>query len=342
MQEEIQVATVLGCASASAIKADELDGNKSGFAMSTVRVGEEVWFEESMGGHSAYRLKCESVLAEEVSPYQSILVFTNKMYGTVLALDGVVQCTTRDEHIYHEMMVHVPLMSKCMRKNAQGGEKECGSDRDLVVAIIGGGDGGVLREVLKYPQVKNVTLIDIDQRVIDLCKEHMPGISNGAFEDKRTTVLCQDGAEWLKTRNADIDVLIIDSSDDDETGSNSTLFNDAFYASVCKSLKESGVVVKQSGCAFLQEKVTLSTITRLRKHFPHFGVYRQNIPTYVGGDMQITWASHSSGAALGPVDPTTSAPAAQNLSVKTKYYNAQVHSGAFALPNDLLDKIKSI
>ena len=339
--------------------------------MSVVSQGDALWFEESMGGHSAYRMKMDTVLAEEESEFQSILVFKNKMFGTVLALAGVVQCTSLDEHIYHEMMAHVPLMS--MTQQGRDG---------LVVAIIGGGDGGVLREVVKYPHVKEVTLIDIDQRVIDLCREHMPEVSNGSFEDKRATILCQDGAEWLKTRNTDIDVLIIDSSDDDETGSNSALFNDAFYASVGKSLKSTGVVVKQSGCSLLQEGVTLSTLTRLRKHFPHYGVYRQNVPTYVGGDMQITWATHSPGAVLGPLRTTTgeSVPIGNNTAenspdgdgdtngvgnrtdnvkdgdseeskssmttkrprINTKYYNAQVHSGAFALPSDLQRKIDTL
>ena len=106
--------------------------------MSVVSQGDALWFEESMGGHSAYRMKMDTVLAEEESEFQSILVFKNKMFGTVLALAGVVQCTSLDEHIYHEMMAHVPLMS--MTQQGRDG---------LVVAIIGGGDGGVLREVVK-------------------------------------------------------------------------------------------------------------------------------------------------------------------------------------------------
>lgn len=317
--------------------------------MSVVSKGDDLWFQEDMGGHSAFHLKMESVLVEDESEFQSILVFKNKMFGTVLALAGVVQCTTLDEHIYHEMMAHVPLMTMTQyaparTNNGDGAQESPG----LVVAIIGGGDGGVLREVVKYPQVTEVTLIDIDQKVIDVCKEHMPEVSNGAFDDKRATILCQDGAEWLKTRNADIDVLIIDSSDDDETGSNSALFNDAFYASVSKSLKSTGVVVKQSGCSLLQEGVTLSTLTRLQKHFLNYGVYRQNVPTYVGGDMQITWATHSKASVLGPVshdegrspDDDVEKRSDTQTQIKTRYYNAQVHSGAFSLPNELQQKVQ--
>ena len=134
----------------------------------------------------------------------------------------------------------------------------------LEVAIIGGGDGGALREVLKYRQVGHATLCDIDRRVIDVCSQYLPGVSDGALDDERATVLCQDGAEWLKSRKGDIDVLIIDSSDDDETGSNSTLFNDDFYESVAHALTEGGVVVKQSGCALLQQGVTLRCLSASR------------------------------------------------------------------------------
>ena len=299
-----------------------------------------------MGGHSSFRIKMENVLVEEVTPFQPLMVFTNKAFGTVLALDGVIQCTTRDEHIYHEMMAHVPLMSKCFNttSNQEHQNNNNNNSPALEVAIIGGGDGGVLREVLKYNQVKHVTLIDIDQRVIDVCREHLPEVSNGAFDNDRATILCQDGAKWLKERNRDIDVLIIDSSDDDETGSNSTLFNDEFYASVSRSLTAGGVVVKQSGCALLQEGVTLSTLTRLKKAgFPHCGVYRQNIPTYVGGDMQITWGTHSAADVLGPLhDADAAADGAEAADIRTRYYTTDVHSAAFALPKEMRTKVNAI
>ena len=291
-------------------------------------------FEEDLGGKSAFiRLAVESMLHEEQSDFQAIKVFQNKLFGTVLALDGVIQCTTLDEHIYHEMITHVPLSHVCASKGAEGGQLE--------VAIIGGGDGGALREVLKYDQVRHVTLVDIDRKVIEVCKKYLPGVSDGALDDPRATVLCQDGAEWLKRRKEDIDVLIIDSSDDDETGNNSTLFNDDFYESVAHALTKNGVVVKQSGCALLQQGVTLSTLARLKKHFSHFGIFRQNVPTYVGGDMQITWASHTKPAALCPTDDhyftRVDAPA-----ISTKHYNPEVHNAAFALPTDLASKVTEL
>ena len=203
------------------------------------------------------------------------------------------------------------------------------------------GDGGALREVLKYDQVQHVTLVDIDRRVIDVCKTYLPEISDGALDDHRVTVVCQDGAKWLKTRNADIDVLIIDSSDDDETGSNSTLFNDDFYESVAHALTENGVVVKQSGCALLQQGVTLSTLARFKKHFNHFGVFRQNVPTYVGGDMQIAWASHTQSAALCATE-CHYFDRRDTPTITTKHYNPQVHNAAFALPIELASKVAAL
>lgn len=288
-------------------------------------------FEEDLGKKSAFiRLNVDKMLHEEQSIFQHIKVFENALFGTILTLDGVIQCTTLDEHIYHEMMVHVPLSHACANKKGT-----------LEVAIIGGGDGGALREVLKYQQVGRVTLCDIDRRVVDVCRHYLPGLSAGGFDDERVSCIYQDGVEWLKSRKGDIDVLIVDSSDDDETGSNATLFNDDFYECAARALSKNGVVVKQSGCALLQQSVTLSTLAHFKKQFGHFGVFRQNVPTYVGGDMQIAWASYTQAAALRPTN-THCVRKADAPVIETKYYNSAVHNAAFSLPKDLASKVAGL
>ena len=232
----------------------------------------ELCFSESIHPHFRITMQIDSVLAQETSDFQSILLFTNKDFGTVLALDGVVQTTTADEHIYHEMMAHVPLVTTSEQVNC---------------AIIGGGDGGVLREVLKHKNVGSCTMIEIDKRVIELSKQFLPSISAGAFEDPRATVLCEDGAKWLASSSG-LDIVLIDSSD--PVGPNESLFGPSFYATLAKAVNPRAIIVKQSGVTLVQQDEAIETLLLLRQNFKYYGLYRQNVPTYVGGDMLYAWA----------------------------------------------------
>jgi spermidine synthase len=282
----------------------------------------QLFFEESIHDNFRIRLQIDKILAQEQSQYQSILIFTNKEFGTVLALDGIVQATEADEHIYHEMMAHVPLAAM----------SAAGSSRaPLRGAIIGGGDGGVLREVVKHPILEHCTMIDIDDRVIELSKIHLPGLSDGAFNHPKATVLAQDGAAWLKDAR-DLDFVLIDSSD--PVGPNESLFNEAFYVSLSAALKPDGIVVKQSGCTLVQPEEAVETLGFYKKHFKSYGLYRQNVPTYVGGDMTFAWACK----AEWQMDQR----AVQEPTFPTKHYTKGVHDGCFAMPRQLADKVKAI
>ena len=278
----------------------------------------EIFFEESIHDHFRIKLQIDKVLAQETSPYQNIFIFTNKDFGTVLALDGIVQTTSADEHIYHEMMSHVPLMALNSLDK-----------KDITVAIIGGGDGGVLREVVKHNFVKHCTMIDIDARVIELSKEHLPDLSNGAFNHKKATVLSEDGAAWI-AQAKDLDLVLIDSSD--PVGPNESLFNDAFYESLYEALSPDGVVVKQSGCTLVQPQEAIDTLGFYRKYFKTCGLYRQNVPTYVGGDMTFAWASKGN-IELNEIIPN-------EIPYPTKHYHKSVHQSCFALPRELHNKVE--
>ena len=282
------------------------------------KMSNKLYFEESIHRDFSIRLQMDKILAQEDSEFQSILIFTNGEFGKCMALDGVLQLTSADEHIYHEMMAHVPLMAMAR------------SD-PLKVAIIGGGDGGVLREVVKHPGVESVTLIDIDKRVIELSRELLPEISDGSFEHPKATVLSEDGAEWVRN-NKGLDLVLIDSSD--PVGPSASLFNDKFYSDLCESLNPGGVVVKQSGCSLVQPDEVIDTMKFYKKYFASFGVYTANVPTYVGGDMCFAWA------AKGHRD-LARAPE-EEVSFSTKYYHRSVHHAAFALPREMQKKILEV
>ena len=233
-----------------------------------------------------------------------------------MALDGILQLTSADEHIYHEMMAHVPLMAAMPPSHP------------WKVAIIGGGDGGVLREVVKHPGVASVTLIDIDKRVIELSRDLLPGVSDGSFENPKATVLSEDGAEWVRN-NKGLDLVLIDSSD--PVGPSASLFNDKFYADLHASLNPGGVVVKQSGCTLVQPEEVIDTMKFYKKYFKSFGVYTANVPTYVGGNMCFAWASKG-GQDLARAQ-------VEEPPFATKYYHRAVHHAAFALPREMQNKI---
>ncbi|MGD9378781.1 MAG: polyamine aminopropyltransferase, partial [Methyloceanibacter sp.] len=158
----------------------------------------ERWVEETLHDGFRVRLKADEVLFDSQTDHQHLIIFENGDFGRVMMLDGVVQVSTKDEFIYHEMMAHVPLFAHGKAKN---------------VLVVGGGDGGVLREVLRHPEIESATLCEIDQSVIDLCREHFPNISNGAFDDERTQVVIADGTQFVAGMEDRFDVILVDSTD---------------------------------------------------------------------------------------------------------------------------------
>jgi spermidine synthase len=275
------------------------------------------WFEESLhqrilANGYAQRLQVLQVIHHEKTAFQDLLIFETPAFGRVLALDEIVQTTEGDEFIYHEMLAHVPLL-------AHGRAKR--------VLIIGGGDGGVLREVLRHP-VERVTMVEIDGRVIDLCREHMPGLNGGAFDDPRAEVLVDDGIRYVAETVDSFDAIIVDSSD--PVGPNEVLFTDAFYADCRRRLNPGGVVIAQSGVPFLQKDEVAGGYRRLKPHFADVGFYVIAVPTYVGGFMTLAWATDDRDLRRQPESVLAERYAAAGL--ETRYYSPAVHKAAFALP----------
>jgi spermidine synthase len=270
------------------------------------------------------QLKMERVLYQGRSRFQTAVVFDNRLYGRVLALDGIVQTTEADEFFYHEALVHTPLF-------AHG--------RVRRVLIIGGGDGGALEEVLKHPGIESVTLVEIDQLVIDLAKRYLAKICGRAFEDPRLELVIGDGVGFVAESRERFDLILIDSTDPAGIGQDSgaapagpglVLFGAAFYGA-CKALLEpGGLLVTQNAVPFVEAAGLTIPVRNLRAHFDRVACYRATVPSFYGGEMVFTLASDDAG--LGQVPRETLEARVGAAGIETRYYTPQVHLGAFALP----------
>ena len=276
------------------------------------------WVAETL--HSGYQQRFEvgKVLFSEKTEYQDMIIFENPRFGRVLVLDGIIQTTEGDEFIYHEMMVHTPLL-------ANGAAKR--------VLIIGGGDGGCLREVLRHPGVDKVTMVEIDPTVVDLSKEYLPGHSDGAFDNPRTDLVIADGLKYVAESDETFDVIIVDSTD--PIGPGEVLFTDAFYTDCRARLSANGILVTQNSVPFLQPSAFKPALTRLQNIFPFSTCFAISVPTYVGGHMTLGFSTMNAETACVPADTLRRRFAA--LGIKTRYYTPDLHLGAFALPQFILD-----
>ncbi|MBS0625956.1 MAG: polyamine aminopropyltransferase [Verrucomicrobia bacterium] len=264
-------------------------------------------------------LENKETIYEEKTEHQDLIIFENPRFGRVLSLDGNIQTTTADEPIYHEMMVHVPLLHHA---------------NPTSILIIGGGDGGILREVLRHQTVQKAILVEIDGSVIERSQLYLPSLSNGAFSDPRASVVVDDGAKYVKETTEKFDVIICDSTD--PVGPGKVLFTPEFYGDCKKLLKKDGIFVNQNGVPFLQKDELSLTLNNRQPHFKHVGFYVAPVPTYVGGFMAFGWASDKSYRTPKKVLQERMA----RVKGKMVYYTPDIHLSAFALPQFMLDEIE--
>lgn len=281
-----------------------------------------VWLEEPDIPPSAFslRFRVDKVLHEARTPYQRLVLFENETFGRVLALDDIVQTTERDEFIYHEMIVHVPLF-------AHGAARS--------VLIVGGGDGGALEEVVKHRAVERVTMVEIDEGVIAFSKRHLRSICGQAFEDSRLDLKIGDGAEFLAGSSERYDAIIIDSTD--PVGPGKALFTAAFYGDCKRSLAPGGVLVTQNGVPFVEKTWLSEPLAALKAVFADVGCYLVAVPSFFGGAMAFGWASDA--PALRRVSRATLGARLAESGIKTRHYTPEVHHAAFALPPHLAELV---
>ena len=270
--------------------------------------------------HKGYDQSMEitKVLADEQSRFQHIRIFDTVANGRVMTLDDIVQITSRDESAYADMLTHLPML--------EHGKVER-------VMIVGGGDLSIADEALKHKSVKEVVLVDIDDRVIELCRQHFGEVNAKAFKDKRMVIEAADAFEYLgrKSSKNRFDLIIADRPD--PVGPGKALFGETFYDRVNGALKTGGYATFQTGVPFYQPWEITEALEELARFFPKSGLYLSVVPTYIGGFMALSWATKG-GKPLGtPAGIKKAAKAYKKAKLKTDYYNPAVHAAAFALPN---------
>jgi spermidine synthase len=270
------------------------------------------WMRETLHPDYAQSLRVDKMLYDSKTDHQRLKVFENGTFGRVLTLDDVVQTTEGDNFIYHEMMTHVPII-------AHGAARR--------VLIIGGGDGGMAREVLRHDTVEHVTMVEIDAGVVDFSGEYLPMLSRGAFDDARLELVIADGAGFIRRTAGGYDIIIVDSTD--PVGPGEVLFTDTFYGHAKRALTEDGILVTQNGVPFLQGEELTNTMRAFRALFSDATCYLATIPTYAGGPMAFGWGTDGAARATPPDVLQGRFDAA---GIATDYYTPEVHKAAFALP----------
>ena len=265
-------------------------------------------------------MKIDKVLHTEVSEIQRIDIFTNPDLGTVFALDGITMMTEKDEFTYHEMLVHVPMFLHPNPKR---------------VLVIGGGDGGSVREVLKHDSVEKVTLCEIDPKVIEAAKKYLP--LSKVKDDPRLEIVNENGAEYVKKFENEFDVIIVDSTDP-TAGEGGHLFTEEFYKACHDALTENGVFSAETEDPFYDFSWLKLSYKRISRAFPIARVYMGFVPVYPSGMWTYTFASKG----IDPIKDFDSEKV-RNFGRPLKYYNEEVHVAAFALPTfvkQALEKLK--
>lgn len=280
----------------------------------------EIWYETLHADFGQY-FTVSDVLFHKKTEHQDLIIFENPALGRIMALDGVVQTTERDEYIYHEMMTHVPLI-------AHGSAKK--------VLILGGGDGGILREVCRHQAVQQITMVEIDAEVVNFCQQYLPNHGAGAWKDPRLTLVYDDGVNFVNSCNDKFDVIISDCTD--PVGPGEALFTSEFYRGCHRILNQAGIMVAQNGVCFLQQDEAVNSHRRLSYFFDDVSFYQAAIPTYYGGIMTFAWATDN--PSLRQLSSSLLQIRFDNASLACRYYNPAVHIGSFALPQYLLDALK--
>ncbi|MFA7659403.1 MAG: polyamine aminopropyltransferase [Candidatus Gastranaerophilaceae bacterium] len=273
----------------------------------------EQFYKEITPAGFGVAIRVKEVLFSKQSEFQKVeIIDTDSTLGKILTLDGLMMTTEGDEYFYHEMISHIPMMNHRCPKT---------------VLVIGGGDGGTVKEVLKHDTVEKVVLCEIDAMVIDACKKYLPAIA-GKLGDPRVEILVEDAIEYIKNKENEFDIILIDSTD--PMGPGEGLFTEEFYTNVKKSLKKGGIVCAQSESPVVNKEEIKKMYNLLKKVFPTTSTFTSPIPTYPGGYWAWAFCSES-------VEPLSYIDERRcgEITKTCKIYNREYHLARFALPNFL-------
>ncbi len=270
-----------------------------------------MWFYESLYPDIKIGIK-GNCLYEKKTRYQNMKIYSTARFGRMLTLDGAIQTTEKDEFIYHEMLTHPVLLIHPNPKK---------------VLVIGGGDGGAVREILKH-RVEKVYLVEIDKEVVDISKRYLKKICGNAFSDKRVKLIVDDGARFIQKTKEKFDIVIVDSPD--PIGPAKILFSKKFYTNIYSVLNSKGIMIRQSGSTVLQKEELRTNYKILSKIFPYVSVQIAAIPTYIGGFFSLLAASKSIN--LYDFDIEKVEKKIKKIKLTTNYYNSHIHMGSLLLP----------
>lgn len=272
------------------------------------------WLVEDDRDNMRLHYRVKEILSSRKSPFQHVNIIDTYDFGRCLVLDGVIQTTVLDGFIYNEMLSHIPVVT---HPNPQK------------VLVIGGGDCGVANELLKYKEIKEIDMVEIDEIVVEECIDKLPEISGNAPHDDRLKFLFEDGVKFVQDKKDIYDVAIVDSSD--PIGPAEVLFSEDFYVNLRNSLKEDGVMVCQSQSPIFNKDILKRTRSILMKYFPIVKTYKAVVPSYPGGMWSFTLASFK----YDPINANL-----DRLAFNTKYINKEMFKSAFHLPNFMLEDLK--
>lgn len=272
----------------------------------------ELWYTEDHSKEAKFSIKVEQQLYSGKSDFQRIDVFQSNEFGKFFTLDGLVMITEKDEFIYHDMIVHVPMATNPNIKK---------------VLVIGAGDGGTVRELVRYDSILKIDMVEIDKLVVDVCREYFPNSTSG-LDDERVSLYFQDGLKFVSEKENEYDLIIVDSTD--PIGPGEGLFTREFYKNCHKALTKDGILVNQHESPFYEEyaKSMQRAHKRIHEFFPVAKVYQVHIPTYASGHWLFGFASKSFDPVRDLQDEKWNA-----LGFETGYYNTEIHKASFALPN---------
>lgn len=274
----------------------------------------EMWLKEMQLPDVAMTYKVVETLERKKTKYQDLAIVDTESLGRTLVLDGIIQTTINDEWVYHEMITHIPLFTHPNPKK---------------VLVVGGGDGGAIREILRHKCVEKAVLCEIDEEVIKAAKKYLPEISC-ALDDPRCEIFVGDGIKYVKEHKNEFDVIIVDSTDPFNMAEG--LFGGNFYKDIYEALTDEGMFIAQTESPFFLPDIVKSTYENSKAVFPIPGLFMAGIPTYPGGYWSFTMGSKVYDPAKGPNRPMPE-------DWKMKYYTPALHSAAFVLPQYIKDLI---
>ncbi len=280
----------------------------------------DLWYTENHTEEARFSIKIDRQLVSRQSEFQRIDIFESREFGRILTLDGYLMVTEKDEFIYHDMITHVPMATNPNIKK---------------VLVIGAGDGGTVRELLRYDSITHIDMVEIDEEVVRLSKEYLPFTAK-SLTDERVHLFFEDGLKYVRYKEGEYDLIIVDSTD--PFGPGEGLFTKEFYGNCYRALNDEGILVNQHESMYYSSYAASMKRAhqRIKDSFPIAKIYQAHIPTYPSGHWLFGFASKK-------YDPVGDLDAGQwnNLGIKTRYYNTDLHVGAFAIPNYVKEQLES-